>query len=100
MRKSVILDERDIEIIADARKKTRPLFKRMSVLGFAAMVVGGIVEVNGNFWGFLVLAAGAIFLGIGVYFCKRYFKKSKKDFLAFVDQYNEIPSWPEDKKKI
>lgn len=96
MRKQITLDERDIEIIAEARKKTKPLFKNISIFGFVMIVIGGIMEVNGNWLGFLIMVAGSFLIAFGVIYSQKYFKKSKKEFLEHVKKYNQIPSWPDD----
>lgn len=98
MRKTIVLDEKDIKILADYRKKTKPIYKRLSIIGFVTMVAGGVVEVNGNPWGFLIMAVGIGLLIFGMIMSNKHFKKSKNDFMEYVNKYNEIPYWPEEKK--
>lgn len=98
MRKDINIDEREIDILAESRKVTRPIFKKMAILGFAAMVIGGFVEVNGNSLGFILMFLGALVLGVFTYLSYKAFKKSKADFITYVKSNNRTPPMPEEKK--
>lgn len=96
VRKTIVLDERDIDIVVDARSgNTKPFLRKLSLAGFIAIVIGGIIFTSGHYYGFAIMGAGAIVLGFAVLKASREKKKSRRYFMDYLDAYHEMPPWTE-----
>lgn len=97
MRRKILLDDRDIEIIAEARtKQAPPKLKKLAVIGFILIAVGGYLELNGVLYGFGIMGVGAVCEAIALIFTFRGVKKRKAEFIKAMKNTGETPSWPEE----
>lgn len=89
------IDERYLKILARfAPKKVPNRTKNMGTLSFIIVFIGGMLEVAGHYYGWVIMAAGLIILTAGIILNNKAMKKAESEFLEYYGRTGELPPWP------
>jgi len=90
------IDRRYIELMAaTVPRKPDKKQRNLGIIGFILVLIGGIAELTGRIYGFGIMGAGGVAVGVSLLFNMRLSKRARKEFLDYYDRTGELPPWPE-----
>ena len=91
-----VIDRRYIELMASTvPRKPDKRQRNIGIIGFVLVLIGGVAELTGRMYGFGIMGAGGVVIGISLLLNSRASKRARQEFLDYYDSTGDLPPWPE-----